>query len=304
MSLIDTSSRRVGVFIDVQNMYYSARNIYGAKVNFGAIVKAAVGNQKLIRAIAYTISTKTGEERPFFEALQAMGIELNTKELLEYDSGHKKGDWDVGITIDVVRMLDMVDVVVMVSGDGDYCALAEYVKSRGRIFHVVSFRESTSGKLVEVADIYTNLSLDKKAFLIGSANGHRPPQHHLSSQTDTFDDVIAEQVANRAIDVPKKPTVIEKHTRIETPRSKQMNIPTVPIVSTKSVAPIVPQNPIAPATSSIPNIPMPIAPMRFNKKPLASAPPSFTKPSGGKQGRGRPRKPGVNPNVPQLPMNA
>ena len=304
MSLIDTSSRRVGVFIDVQNMYYSARNIYGAKVNFGAIVKAAVGNQKLIRAIAYTISTKTGEERPFFEALQAMGIELNTKELLEYDSGHKKGDWDVGITIDVVRMLDMVDVVVMVSGDGDYCALAEYVKSRGRIFHVVSFRESTSGKLVEVADIYTNLSLDKKAFLIGSANGRRPPQHHLSSQTDTFDDVIAEQVANRAIDVPKKPTVIAKHTRIETPRSKQMNIPTVPIVSIKPVAPIVPPNPIVPVASSIPNIPMPIAPMRFNKKPLASAPSSFTKPSGGKQGRGRPRKPGANPNVPQLPMNA
>ncbi len=298
MSLIDTSSRRVGVFIDVQNMYYSARNIYGAKVNFGAIVKAAVGNQKLIRAIAYTISTKTGEERPFFEALQAMGIELNTKELLEYDSGHKKGDWDVGITIDVVRMLDMVDVVVMVSGDGDYCALAEYVKSRGRIFHVVSFRESTSGKLVEVADIYTNLSLDKKAFLIGSANGHRPPQHHLSSSTDTFDDVIAEQVANRAIDVPKKTVVVEKQTRIETPRSKQMNIPTAPIVSTKPAASTAPMAPIAPAVPPISNIPMPIAPIRFNKKP--TAPSAQQK----QQGRGRPRKPGANPNVPQLPMNA
>jgi len=303
MSLIDTSSRRVGVFIDVQNMYYSARNIYGAKVNFGAIVKAAVGNQKLIRAIAYTISTKTGEERPFFEALQAMGIELNTKELLEYDSGHKKGDWDVGITIDVVRMLDMVDVVVMVSGDGDYCALAEYVKSRGRIFHVVSFRESTSGKLVEVADIYTNLSLDKKAFLIGSSNGHRPPQHHLSSQTDTFDDVIAEQVANRAIDVPKKPAA-EKQTRIEAPRSKQMNIPTAPIAPMKPAAQTIPMTPIAPTAPSISNIPMPIAPIRFNKKPVASTPPSFTKASNSKQSRGRPRKPGANPNVPQLPMNA
>ncbi len=267
MPLIDTSTRRVGVFIDVQNMYYSARNIYGAKVNFGAIVKAAVGNQKLIRAIAYTISTKTGEERPFFEALQAMGIELNTKELLEYDSGHKKGDWDVGITIDVVRMLDMVDVVVMVSGDGDYCALADYVKSRGRIFHVVSFRESTSSKLVEVADIYTNLSQDKKAFLIGGSNNHRSPQHHLSSSTDTFDDVIAEQVANKAIEVPKKEPV-------ERVNPKQTNILTAPPITA-----------------------VPIAPIRFNKKPEA---PAQNKP----QGRGRPRKPRPNPNVPQLPMNA
>lgn len=202
MSLLDTSTRRIGVFIDVQNMYYSARNIYGSKVNFGNIVKAVVGNQKLVRAIAYTISTKTGEERPFFEALSSMGLEVKTKELLEYDSGHKKGDWDVGITIDVVRMLDMLDVVVMVSGDGDYCALAEYVKNHGRIFHVASFRESTSTMLVEAADIYTNLSSDQKTFLIRD-NHHRAPERRTASTTDTFDDVIAEQVANKAIPVQK-----------------------------------------------------------------------------------------------------
>jgi uncharacterized LabA/DUF88 family protein len=202
MSLLDTSTRRVGVFIDVQNMYYSARNIYGSKVNFGNIVKSVVGNQKLVRAIAYTISTKTGEERPFFEALASMGLEVKTKELLEYDSGHKKGDWDVGITIDVVRMLDMLDVVVMVSGDGDYCALAEYVKNHGRIFHVASFRESTSTMLVEAADIYTNLSADQKTFLIRDGH-HRAPERRTGSSTDTFDDVIAEQVANKAILIPK-----------------------------------------------------------------------------------------------------
>ncbi|MFA6018192.1 MAG: NYN domain-containing protein [Patescibacteria group bacterium] len=202
MALLDTSSRRVGVFIDVQNMYYSARNIYAAKVNFGAIVQSVVGDQNLIRAIAYTISTKTGEERPFFEALQNIGLEVKTKELLEYDSGHKKGDWDVGITIDVVRMLDMLDVVVMVSGDGDYCALAEYVKNHGRIFHVASFRESTSSMLVEAADIYTNLSAEQKVFLLRDVH-HRTPERRIGSTTDTFDDVIAEQFANKAILVPK-----------------------------------------------------------------------------------------------------
>ncbi|MEK7132209.1 MAG: NYN domain-containing protein [Patescibacteria group bacterium] len=165
----DISHRRVGVFIDVQNMYYSARNIFQSKVNFGNIVTKTVGPQQLVRAIAYTISTKTGDELPFFEALHKMGIEVNSKELQEFDSGHKKGDWDVGITIDVVRMVDMLDVVVLVSGDGDYVPLGEYVKNRGRIFQVASFRESTSSKLVECADIYTNFSDEKGEFLIKDA---------------------------------------------------------------------------------------------------------------------------------------
>lgn len=190
--MLDFSNRRVGVFIDVQNMYYSARNIYGSKVNFGNIVKAAAGNQKLIRAVAYTISTKTGDELPFFEALHKSGIEVNTKELLEYDSGHKKGDWDVGITVDIIRMLDTVDVVVIVSGDGDYVPLGEYIKNKGRVFHVVSFRESTSSKLVEAADVYTNLSDNLGEFLIRDPK-YRPAQQRNASTTDTFDDVIAEQ---------------------------------------------------------------------------------------------------------------
>lgn len=190
--MLDLSHRRVGVFIDVQNMYYSARNIYGSKVNFGNIVLKTLGDQRLVRAIAYTVSTKTGDELPFFEALHKMGIEVNTKELLEYDSGHKKGDWDVGITVDIIRMLDMLDVVIIVSGDGDYVPLGEYVKNRGRIFHVASFRESTSSKLVECADIYTNFSDDLPSFLINDPK-YRPVPNTKSSVTDTFDDVIAEQ---------------------------------------------------------------------------------------------------------------
>lgn len=190
--MLDLSHRRVGVFIDVQNMYYSARNIYGSKVNFGNIVLKTLGDQRLVRAIAYTVSTKTGDELPFFEALHKMGIEVNTKELLEYDSGHKKGDWDVGITVDIIRMLDMLDVVIIVSGDGDYVPLGEYVKNRGRIFHVASFRESTSSKLVECADVYTNFSDDLPSFLINDPK-YRPTANTKSSAVDTFDDVIAEQ---------------------------------------------------------------------------------------------------------------
>ncbi|PJA47552.1 hypothetical protein CO172_00835 [Candidatus Uhrbacteria bacterium CG_4_9_14_3_um_filter_36_7] len=168
--MISNPNQRVGVFIDTQNMYYSARNIHSKKVNFGAIVEDAVANRKLIRAIAYVVRTKTEEEQPFFDALINLGIETQEKELMEYTSGHKKADWDVGLTIDVVRMLDMIDVVVLVSGDGDYTYLGEYVKSRGRIFEVMSFRENTSTKLIETCDVYVNFSADKKRYLIASRN--------------------------------------------------------------------------------------------------------------------------------------
>jgi uncharacterized LabA/DUF88 family protein len=213
--MLDFSNRRVGVFIDVQNMYYSARNIYGSKVNFGNIVKMTAEKQKLIRAVAYTISTKTGDELPFFEALHKSGIEVNTKELLEYDSGHKKGDWDVGITIDIVRMLDTLDVVVIVSGDGDYVPLGEYVKNRGRVFHVASFRESTSSKLIESADVYTNLSDDLGTFLIRDPHYRPAVQQRKSSAVDTFDDVIAEQGENGF-----KPVGRPEDTTPESPRRK------------------------------------------------------------------------------------
>ncbi len=214
--------RRVGIFIDVQNMYYSARNMFGSKVNFGNIVKAGIGNQQLVRAVAYTISTKTGDELPFFEALHKMGIEVNMKELLEYEGGQKKGDWDVGITIDIVRMLDMLDVVVLVSGDGDYIPLGEYIKNRGRVFHVVSFRESTSGKLIDCADVYTNLSDNLGQYLIRDPH-YRPQTHRASSPTDTFSDVIAEQGENGALQKHEKqpPQYLLQKPRINSHESQK-----------------------------------------------------------------------------------
>ena len=164
--MISNPDQRVGVFIDTQNMYYSAKYVHESKVNFGAIVEDAVENRRLIRAIAYVVRTKTEEEQPFFDALLNLGIETREKELMEYGSGHKKADWDVGLTIDVVRMLDMLDVVVLVSGDGDYTYLVDYVKSRGRILEVMSFRETTSSKLIDVCDVFMNLSENKERYLM------------------------------------------------------------------------------------------------------------------------------------------
>lgn len=168
--------QRVGVFIDVQNMYYSAKNLYGAKVNFGAIVSEATAGRKLIRAIAYVISTESKEEQPFFDALYNLGIETREKPLQVFFGGAKKGDWDVGITVDAIRLAPMVDAVVLVSGDGDYVPLIEYLRNQGKQVEVVAFGETTSSKLIEAADDFMDLSADQAKFLIMDRRFGRSPR--------------------------------------------------------------------------------------------------------------------------------
>jgi uncharacterized LabA/DUF88 family protein len=158
--------QRVGVFIDVQNMYYSARNLFGAKVNFGNIVKEAAADRKLIRAIAYVVRTETKEEQPFFDALYNLGIETREKPLQIFLGGEKKADWDVGIAVDAIRLAPMVDAIVLVSGDGDYVPLVEYLRNQGKQVEVAAFGETTSTKLIEAVDDYMDLSADKGKFLI------------------------------------------------------------------------------------------------------------------------------------------
>ena len=79
----------------MQNLYYSAKHLYNRKVNFKEILRVAVAGRKLVRSIAYVVRTKTGEEKPFFEALLASGLETKERELQEFYGGAKKADWDV-----------------------------------------------------------------------------------------------------------------------------------------------------------------------------------------------------------------
>ena len=159
--------QRVGVLVDIQNLYYSAKVLHKKKVNFGQILKEAVGDRKFIRAIAYGIKTLEGQEEKFFEALEKVGFEVKTKDLQIFPGGAKKGDWDVGIAIDAIKMSKSLDVIVLVSGDGDYIPLVKYIQSTtGCRVEGIAFAESTSGKLVEELDGFINLSDNKKKFLI------------------------------------------------------------------------------------------------------------------------------------------
>ncbi len=158
--------QRVAIFIDTQNMYHSAKHIFSARVNFPAVVAAAVGDRRVIRAIAYVAKSKTGEEQAFFEALTQNGIELKMKDVQEFASGQKKADWDVGMAIDAVAIAPKVDVVVLVTGDGDFVPLIEHLQSRGVLCEVVAFDASTNARLREIASSFLDLASDPDLFLI------------------------------------------------------------------------------------------------------------------------------------------
>jgi len=163
---IKHAGQRVGVLIDVQNLYHSAKNLYGARVNFREILKLAVSGRSLIRVFAYVVRTKTGEEKPFFEALTKLGIETRIRDLQEFYGGLKKADWDVGITVDAIRIAPDVDAIVLASGDGDFLQLADYLKSRGKRIEIVAFGRSASAKLKEAADEFIDLEKELGKYLL------------------------------------------------------------------------------------------------------------------------------------------
>lgn len=189
MAVIKQKNQRVGVFIDVQNMYYSAKNLYNCRVNFGNIVETAVAGRALVRAIAYVVRAGVPEEQSFFDALTKLGIETKERELQIFLGGAKKADWDVGMVVDAIRISPRLDVVVLVSGDGDFIPLVEYLQNAGVQTEVIAFRETASSKLVEEADDFVDLSQDKDRFLIATRHTGRGGIPKTAKPAPTADDI-------------------------------------------------------------------------------------------------------------------
>lgn len=173
MSVIRHEEQRVAILIDTQNLYHSAKNLYRAKVNFGAVVKTALGERKLIRALSYVVNTESGEEGAFFEALEKLGIEIKTKDLQIFYGGAKKADWDVGLAIDAIKLAHKVDAIVIASGDGDFVPLVEYIKSQGCQVEIISFGRSSSQRLRESVDDFIDMDENPKDYLIGYRSASR-----------------------------------------------------------------------------------------------------------------------------------
>lgn len=167
MSIIKHPEQRVGVFIDTQNLYHSAKNLYHARVNFGNVLKDSLAGRRLVRARAYAVTTESGEETAFFEALSKVGIEMRLKELQVFAGGAKKADWDVGLAVDAITASPKLDTVIIFTGDGDFVPLVQYLQMHaGCQVEVVSFGRSTSLKLKEAADDFLDLDLDPKRYLL------------------------------------------------------------------------------------------------------------------------------------------
>ncbi len=189
MGVIRHPDQRVAIFIDTQNLYHSAKNLYKSKVNFAAVVKAALGERKLIRALSYVVNTEGGEEGAFFEALEKVGIEIKTKDLQIFYGGAKKADWDVGLAVDAIKMAHKVDAIILATGDGDFIPLMEYLKDQGCQAEVITFGRSASSRLREVVDDFIDMDENPTEFLIGyktnkKKSGQRKQKNQISG-TDT-----------------------------------------------------------------------------------------------------------------------
>ena len=174
MAIIKQKSQRVGIFIDTQNLYHSAKNLYRSKVNFGQVVKDALAGRTLIRAMAYVIRTEGEEEKGFFEALNKLGIETRVKDIRVFAGGAKKADWDIGMAIDAIAMAQKLDAVILATGDGDFVPVVEYLKyTYGCQVEVIAFGRSASGQLREAADDFIDMCDDPRNYLIGYRGGGR-----------------------------------------------------------------------------------------------------------------------------------
>jgi uncharacterized LabA/DUF88 family protein len=191
-SLPTYSNQRVGIFVDVQNLYHSAKNLYHGRVNYAELMKHLVGDRQLIRAMAYVVKSEGVEpqhgfaerepretkasnndlssEAAFFEALEKAGLELRMKDLQIYAGGMKKADWDVGMAVDAIRMSEFLDVIILVTGDGDFIPLIDYLKwGNGRLVEVAAFKRSASSKIQDAADRFVAIEDIPKAIMRGRA---------------------------------------------------------------------------------------------------------------------------------------
>src|SRR5436190_4701096 len=155
-----TFPQRLGIFVDVQNMFYSAKLLHQSKVDYGRLLREITGTRHLIRAIAYIVQKPDVNQAGFHDALSRFGYELKIKELkIRPDPDGRagttsKGSWEIGMTIDAMTMAAKLDCVTLVTGDGDYVPLVECLKMNGCRVEVVSFERSTAGELVKAADQY------------------------------------------------------------------------------------------------------------------------------------------------------
>ena len=143
---------RVALFVDVQNIYYTTRQIHACHFDYSAFWSVATSKRKVIRAIAYAIDRGDQKQIKFQQILQRIGFQIKLKPFIQRSDGSRKGDWDVGITLDMMEYAPDVDVVVLASGDGDFDLVVDKIKKKYEVaVEVYGVRNLTASSLIACA---------------------------------------------------------------------------------------------------------------------------------------------------------
>jgi uncharacterized LabA/DUF88 family protein len=152
---------RIAVFVDVQNIYYTVKQQHHCHFDYGAFLREVTAGRKLVQAIAYAVDKGDSKQVQFQQILTRLGFEVKLTPYIQRADGSTKGDWDVGITLDMLEYADRVDVAVLASGDGDYAlALDKLIKDFAISVEVYGVPELTASRLIESSTRFVSIQGD------------------------------------------------------------------------------------------------------------------------------------------------
>ncbi len=147
--------KKIALFVDVQNIYYTTRDTYNRQFNYRKLWEKISTNGKIVSAIAYAINKNDDKQLKFQDALKHIGFTVKLKPYIQRSDGSAKGDWDVGIAIDVMQITKDIDTVILLSGDGDFDLLLKKIAEVNKVTtEVYGVPELTANSLINAADLY------------------------------------------------------------------------------------------------------------------------------------------------------
>ena len=154
----------VAIFVDIQNVYYTVREAYGKNFDYNKFWARVTANREVIKAVCYAIDRGDQKQREFQNILRAIGFDVKLKPFIQRSDGSAKGDWDVGIALDAMEYAEQADVIVLVSGDGDFDLLVQKIRAKhGKKVEVYGVPQLTAASLINAASEF--IAIDKGLLL-------------------------------------------------------------------------------------------------------------------------------------------
>jgi uncharacterized LabA/DUF88 family protein len=158
----------VAVFVDVQNIYYTTRQCFSRHFDYNNFWAEVTRGRKVVKAIAFATDRDDEKQRQFQNILRGIGFEVKLRPFIRRSDGSAKGDWDVGITLDVLEYAPQADVVVLASGDGDFDLLVQKIRDRHRLWvDVYGVAALSAASLIQAASRFVPI---KDHLLLGAGS--------------------------------------------------------------------------------------------------------------------------------------